>query len=401
MLPHFRRFFRYIRAFHLHPRDSSLRIGRLRLRFLLIFYTVFIPYQLFTRLCLLMDHLFFPGFRRQKVEKPLFIIGNFRSGTTYLHRLLAEDAQFSAMKTWEIYLAPSILQRRVITALAGLDKRCGGWLAGLARRIDRHLFSGIPLHKISFFEPEEDEGLLLPGWDTLFSWWFYPEDPQIRRYFDFDRALPRGERRRIMNFYRACLRRHLYSHGGGRIYLAKNPCATPKIASFLETFPDARFIYLYREPQQTVASILSWFSVTWGLFCDLPDPHPNPEAVLEMVERWYTTPFEEFEQLERDRFLPIPLEALKHEPQEIVRTLYHALGIELPPAMRSRLQQESRRSGIHRGALHTSLQEAGLDAEGIESRLGRVFSVTDAKARSYLHTARRAREKACIEELPC
>ena len=39
---------------------------------------------LLNQLCLLLDHVLFPGFRRVRVERPVFIIGHARSGTSLL-----------------------------------------------------------------------------------------------------------------------------------------------------------------------------------------------------------------------------------------------------------------------------------------------------------------------------
>ena len=43
-----------------------------------------------------LDHLFFPSLRRKRIEKPIIIVGNPRSGTTFLQRYLAETAMAPA-----------------------------------------------------------------------------------------------------------------------------------------------------------------------------------------------------------------------------------------------------------------------------------------------------------------
>ena len=48
--------------------------------FLLLFYTVWPAWTVFTWACLLLDDLLFPAYKQQEIDKPLFIIGNFRSG---------------------------------------------------------------------------------------------------------------------------------------------------------------------------------------------------------------------------------------------------------------------------------------------------------------------------------
>src|SRR5262245_50690034 len=40
-----------------------------------------------------LDHLFFPGFKRQSVREPIFIVAPPRSGTTLTQKLLALDEE--------------------------------------------------------------------------------------------------------------------------------------------------------------------------------------------------------------------------------------------------------------------------------------------------------------------
>ena len=61
---------------------------------------------------MVLDPLFFPRLRRTRVKAPIVIVGNPRSGTTFLQRLMARDtANFSCLKMWEIFFAPSITSR--------------------------------------------------------------------------------------------------------------------------------------------------------------------------------------------------------------------------------------------------------------------------------------------------
>jgi hypothetical protein len=55
-----------------------------------------------------LDDLLFPDWRAQVIDSPLFIVGNARSGTTWLHRLISlDDKTFTTMQTWEIGKGPA------------------------------------------------------------------------------------------------------------------------------------------------------------------------------------------------------------------------------------------------------------------------------------------------------
>ena len=65
----------------------------------------------FNAVFLLLDYVFTPFFRKSKIEQPVFIVGNARSGTTFFQRLLCGDEErFVYFRTWEV-LFPSVIQR--------------------------------------------------------------------------------------------------------------------------------------------------------------------------------------------------------------------------------------------------------------------------------------------------
>ncbi|HRQ33450.1 MAG TPA: hypothetical protein PLM89_10165, partial [Anaerolineales bacterium] len=85
-------------------KDSPAPLNRRRLLFLIFFYAVWPLGSLFHWFCFWLDDVLFPAHKTHPVEKPLFIIGNLRSGSTFLHRLLSRDSTFTSLTTWDIYL---------------------------------------------------------------------------------------------------------------------------------------------------------------------------------------------------------------------------------------------------------------------------------------------------------
>ena len=67
-------------------------------------------------LCFALDPILFPSLRRTQVTAPTFCIGHARSGTTYLHRLMAADPQFSYPVMYELFF-PSLLEKRLLRLL--------------------------------------------------------------------------------------------------------------------------------------------------------------------------------------------------------------------------------------------------------------------------------------------
>src|ERR1022692_3425797 len=150
-------------------------LTRKRMIFLLLFYSFWPAMAIFAWSCFLLDDLFFPAYRNQPVEQPLFILGNFRSGSTFLHRLLARDATtFTSLRTCDIFLMPSITQRRLFHGLGRIDAWLGAPLAKLLKRFDDRFLGRVRIHKIGLFEPEEDEMILMYAWSSLFVGFLFP-----------------------------------------------------------------------------------------------------------------------------------------------------------------------------------------------------------------------------------
>ncbi|MGZ9223832.1 MAG: hypothetical protein ACXW4Q_17135, partial [Anaerolineales bacterium] len=85
-------------------KGTPARLTRKRITFLLLFYLIWPLGSLMHWFFFFLDDILFPGHKTQPIEKPLFILGNLRSGSTFLHRLLSRDsATFTSLTTWDIY----------------------------------------------------------------------------------------------------------------------------------------------------------------------------------------------------------------------------------------------------------------------------------------------------------
>ena len=107
----------YVRTIYYAFFKSKGTPGRLTPKRFLILTFIFLFYPLWRfsiRIAYLLDNIFYPDYHRQEVKQPIFIVGNFRSGTTFLHRLLTKDSNATSMTSWEIYVAPSIVGRKFL-----------------------------------------------------------------------------------------------------------------------------------------------------------------------------------------------------------------------------------------------------------------------------------------------
>ncbi len=341
----------------------------------LVFFLVYPPFALLTGLALAADRLLFPGLRHRAVAAPVFIIGNFRSGTTFLHRLLDKDRRnFRSMAMWEILFAPSVTQRRLFAAVARLDRLVGKPAARLRRLLERDWERRNVMHRVGLTEPEEDDYLLLHVFSALTVGLSAGLLDQARPYAWFDQCLSAAQRRRIMSFYRACVRRHLHAHDAppGVHYLAKNPALCPKIDSLLAEFPDARIIYLARSPLEAVPSFVSMMRFSWQTIGVPAGPAVEAERrrfLLEMMAHWYRYPLERLAAQPSSRYAIVRYDDLTADPERTVTDVYRTLGLELHDEFRDVLRQEAAAAADHTSQHDYAAVELGLD----QSDLVRAF----------------------------
>ena len=110
----FKLFFRLAYRTLFHTRGTNARLTPKRIFILLLMAVLYGAVEITNWLGFLLDSILFRDCRNLLIREPVFIVGVPRSGTTFLHRLLARDEeQFTSMKFWEILFAPSIIQKKI------------------------------------------------------------------------------------------------------------------------------------------------------------------------------------------------------------------------------------------------------------------------------------------------
>lgn len=194
-----------------------------------------------------LDKLFFPAWQRMTVDRPVFIIGHPRSGTTMLHRSLTATGDFVVFQFWEL-LFPSLTVRKLVGPVVNYLIRQGKDVI-MPKEVG-HLFA--------LGEVDEEELLFL--FHALTQ--FYPLlDGLAFAEEDFDDIvfcddLPPSLRRESMAWLDGCLRRQMLFTGRERIVTKMNYSAL-RVRTLLEAYPDARIVYLVRSPLDTIPSHLS------------------------------------------------------------------------------------------------------------------------------------------------
>ena len=63
------------------------------------------------------DHIFFPGFKKQEVRQPVFIVAPPRTGSTLTQKLMSLDSERFVYNTLYQTVLPAVTFQRVVDAL--------------------------------------------------------------------------------------------------------------------------------------------------------------------------------------------------------------------------------------------------------------------------------------------
>jgi hypothetical protein len=337
----------------------------------------------FHAVCFFLDAIFFPGLRRIEVRAPVFLVGHARSGTTLLHRLMSLDGErFCSNRMIELYF-PSLLQKKAIRAFGVFDRRfLGKRLAKRVRAWEQRRYRATQnIHAMGLFKPEEDD---LFFYYSCASGFWMTKLPYLGRvdFYYVDRW-PERERRRLMRFYRECIKRQLYLDGPEKTYTSKSPVFAGRVAALIEEFPDARFAITMRDPNETIPSLLKLLQTSFRLYG--LDPADSQRALGVQVDiscDTYRHPLEVLARHPETKRALVDYAELTAAPRRAVERMYGELGVDVTPELAARLAAEDARSRKHETSHRYSLAEFGLRDQQLRERVGeQLFARFGWKAR--------------------
>ncbi|MHC4790542.1 MAG: AMP-binding protein [Planctomycetota bacterium] len=333
-----------------------------------------------------LDQIIASKWRQEMMRGPLFILGHQRSGTTFLHRLLAADTTNARALALHEMLLPAISIQKLLNYLVTFDSKIKGFLKDAFRRWEERLFSPLDdIHRIRFSEIEEDEFVL---W-SIFSSGTCVNDapstvelPQLNKLRHFHQWSQKRQVR-TLGFYNACLKKKLYrdpmEHKADQLpwIVSKNPAFTHKIKELCKVFEDARFIYLVRNPKEAIPSRLSLIREIWRRrfpgFGEMTSR--QVEVILKDSLRTYLSAERVLPKLYKKKHLTIQYEYLIQNPKEIVEKIYNHFELPGPDiALYKTLSKIKDKPTKNKPSRHQySLEEFGLDKNQIQNELRPVF----------------------------
>jgi len=296
--------------------------------FFITFYSLFtIPARLLSKL------LYSRRIEKTSIDyPPIFIVGHWRSGTTYLHEFIGQDPRLSHISLWHT-LVPN----------------CFLLLNPLKEFMTRFLPTTRPMDMMSVdvYGPyEEEAGLAVLGRFSFFHCFNFPRDAerQFKQSVLF-KGLKDKEIATWKKNYKWFLKAVTLENKGRRLLL-KNPANTARISTLLELFPNACFIHIYRNPYVVYFSTKKMRTRVLGPFAlqnssgDEIDKYVF-ENYAELMKQF----FEQKDMIPKGQFVEICYEDLVADPMKQVKKIYSTLNLpdlkSAEPEMQHYLNKQS------------------------------------------------------------
>ena len=366
---------RFLHNIIFNNRGTNYRLTAKRLGVFLLALVIYIPIELIVWTGFILDEIFFPKFHDIKINQPIFIIGNPRSGTTFLQRLMARDTvNFLSMRTWEILGSPSIISRRLIRAAISFSRSIGIPVTRRIRKMEQLWKEDDRIHRFRLRAPEEDEYLFVHNFSTLKIWSFASMEDEADPYIYYDQKISQEDKNRNMSYYESCIQRHYYYHGQpNRNYLSKNPNFSPAIDTLLDKFPDAKFIYLIRDPLEAVPSHISLKEREWQMLGSPLKKYACADFIIKSSEHWYHYPLRRLGELHEDQAIIVKFDDLVKDAEETIMRIYQQFGFSVTKEFKSLLQYEAKQARNHQSQHLYSLSEMGISPQEMTDRFGSVI----------------------------
>ena len=291
------------------------------------------------------------------VQRPVFITGMPRSGSTFLHELMAEDPKNRAPRVWEVMFpisahsgSPREADRWVRKAEISL-----WWFRRLAPRADwvypmraRTPHECVAIHSYTLLSEEFASTCRIPTYEAfLRSTDLVPTYSWQKRFLQY-----------------------LQLRCQPRQWVLKSPDHVRGLAYLFAVFPDAVIVQTHRDPLDVLRSSVQLAEVLEGLFTRVGDRGETGlrEARTLAGGMQSMMSFRESHPKLAGRFIDVNYEDLVTNPLPVMQRIYRQLDMPLTEVTAERMQRLALTRSPYRGRrANPSLADLGLD-ESVERR---------------------------------
>ena len=298
-----------------------------------------------------------PEIAEQKIERPIFIVGQPRTGTTILFDLLAQDPSLRPPLTWEVD-APLPVPR---PDTYETDPRIAETQASL--EMSEHIIPGfMSWHPMGAQVGQECVRITASQFCSM----IFSVQYRLPSYYKW--LLYEADHRQAYRFHRIFLQ-HLQSGVGGQ-WLLKSPAHLWTLDTLLETYPDAVIVQTHRDPLKVIASVSALTNHLRRMASDQTSiadcAVQSCEEIVVGLQRGMTLR----DSLPPGQVIDVQFTDFMRDPFATIRSLYGRLDRELTPAAERRMREHLAAHPGDGGGGRYSWADTGLDAEQLREQVG-------------------------------
>ncbi|WP_085663730.1 MULTISPECIES: sulfotransferase [unclassified Pseudomonas] len=300
----------------------------------------------------------YPEILQEQIQDPVVIVGLPRTGTTMLHRVLAQDPRFYTPAWWEVrYPAP------LRDAQAGkVDPRID-----MARREVAMMIEAMP--ELLTMHPLDaelcDEEVVLMEHSFLSAMYAYANVPDYTDWLGTqDQAPAYLYLKKQLQFLQWQKRQRGVV---AQRWVLKAPHHTHAMDTLFKVFPSARIIQTHRDPLETIPSMSSFAHTIWGVFSDEADPRQAAKIWSAKFAKGLKDALAVRDSLPDDHFLDVWYLDAVAKPLEVIQKIYPFIGMELTTEIEAQMRNWLADSSRDKRAAHEySMEKMGLRRDQLE-----------------------------------
>jgi hypothetical protein len=297
-----------------------------------------------------------PSVLSRPIQAPVFITGMPRSGTTFLHRLILQDPGTIAPRLFELVYPHASRAGRLETALR---RRWVGLQLAVFRTLSPEFNA---LHPVAVDAPEECTDITAHVFQSL-------RFESTYRVPSYSGWLQRHGLLHAYRFHRRFLQ-HLDADLPGRRWILKSPDHVFALDDIRKVYPDARLVFIHRDPVRVLASVARLTEVLRRPFARSVD---RVEVGRDVSASWVDGAQRMSALSARDNsVLHLHYQQIIRSPLDAVRAVYLHCNLVLTDEAEAHMRRWLRTAvNVSRPWRDYSLAEFGLDPHLLRERFVR------------------------------
>jgi hypothetical protein len=289
-----------------------------------------------------------------KLQRPIFITGLPRTGTSFLHNLLAQDPNGRALLFWEHndpVPPPDPNKMDEDTRPERTKQMMETWY--------EHNDSFAKIHYIDALGPDECNAFFQKSFATQFFLFFYSA-PSYGEYLHTSKLKPAYE------FYRETLKMLGVHYPRDLHWVLKAPMHLTYMETILDVFPDAAIINTHREPADCVPSAASLAQMTRKMGCSNLKASNTGAEWRDFLAGDTRVAIEQRQRLPKERVFDVSYYRFIKDPVGMVKEIYDHFGYEFTDEFEQNIRKILSEHKQNRFGKHIySLEQFSLTREGV------------------------------------